>query len=122
MSLAIADNRLLPALLPPFSIAAGASPFTWTNALGVRVLIVVSGGIVTAISITRLGISTSLGLTSGSFILDPGDSITVTYSSSEHGRNSSMRGVEVGNNSRFIGLFRFFNKPSYYCINNHSWF
>src|SRR5579875_1053225 len=76
MSLAIADNRLLPALLPPFSIAAGESSFTWTNALGVRVLIVVSGRIVTAISITRLGISTSLGLTSGSFILDPGDSIT----------------------------------------------
>jgi hypothetical protein len=90
MSLAIADNRLLPALLPPFSIAAGASPFTWTNALGVRVLIVVSGGIVTAISITRLGISTSLGLTSGSFILDPGDSITVTYTAAP-----SMVGIPV---------------------------
>src|SRR5579875_2356497 len=75
MSLAIADNRLLPALLPPFSIAAGASTFTWTNALGVRVLIVLSGGIVTAISITRLGISPSLGLTSGSYILDPGDQL-----------------------------------------------
>src|SRR5579875_1831193 len=85
MSLAIADNRLLPALLPPFSIAAGASPFTWTNALGVRVLIVVSGGIVTAISITRLGISTSLGLTSGSLTSPP-----TTVSITTHGSNELL--------------------------------
>src|SRR5579875_1414215 len=89
-SLVIEIAVTVPPLTTIRTLTPNASPFTWTNALGVRVLIVVSGGTVTAISITRLGISTSLGLTSGSFIIDPGDSITVTYTAAP-----SMVGIPV---------------------------
>lgn len=58
-------------------IAVGASPFTY-QAQGPGVLSV-EGGIVSALSLTRAGISIALGQVAGVVPLGAGDSLTITY-------------------------------------------
>lgn len=79
MSLPIADNRFLSSILSAFQISLGPSPFTWTNFLNQRVEVIISGGTITAVNIIRGGTSIPTGLLSGIFILDPTDSIQITY-------------------------------------------
>lgn len=58
-------------------VTVGASPFTY-QAQGPGVLSV-EGGIVSALSLTRAGISIALGQVAGVVPLGAGDSLTVTY-------------------------------------------
>lgn len=58
-------------------VTVGASPFTYqSQAPGV---LSVEGGIVSALSLTRAGISIALGQVAGVIPLGAGDSLTVTY-------------------------------------------
>lgn len=65
---------------PPTTVSVGASPFTFTNTESVPVLLTVSGGTVTNLSMssTLLGVI-SLGLLGGSWHLNPGHSLVITY-------------------------------------------
>jgi hypothetical protein len=58
-------------------IAVGSSPFTYTNNDTYPEQVVVAGGNVSGISVRGV---TLTGVTSGEFLLQPGDSIVVTYS------------------------------------------
>lgn len=59
----------------------GASPYTYVNNDGHSEAVTVSGGTVSAISVTPYGGSAIVtGATSGTYLLHPGDSMTVTYS------------------------------------------
>lgn len=58
-----------------FAITPGASPFTWNNWWYRDISVTVSGGTVSAIAV---GAST-LGVTSGTFLVPPGQTLTVTY-------------------------------------------
>lgn len=62
--------------------SAGASPDLYTNNTGYPVQVVVSGGTVSLIKVSKDGGSTKLttGLTAGLFVLGQGDSLEVTYS------------------------------------------
>jgi len=57
--------------------AIPASGTAVTNTFGIRVRVFISGGAVSAIAIN----GTATGLTSGTFELDPGETITLTYTS-----------------------------------------
>ncbi len=58
------------------TIVVGSSPFLYTNFDGFPETVVIHGG--SGVSIAQNGVAT--GLSQGSFILNPGDSVTVTYS------------------------------------------
>lgn len=59
------------------AVAVGASPFVYTPADDG--LAVVAGGTVSAVEYGRGGVYTSLGATSGPFVLRLGDTLRVTY-------------------------------------------
>jgi hypothetical protein len=62
------------------SITIGASPYDLINTSFQRQKIVISGGTVSAISVSRDGIVfDSTGLTAGSFEVIPGDRLRITY-------------------------------------------
>jgi hypothetical protein len=61
------------------ALTVGASPYTYTNTTGNDVLVIVSGGTVSSIVLTRTA-GDPVGITSGQFALRPGDAMTVTYS------------------------------------------
>ncbi len=58
------------------TVVLGSSPYTYQNFDGFPETVVIHGG--SGVSIAQNGIAT--GLSQGSFILNPGDSVTVTYS------------------------------------------
>lgn len=71
---------------PPFSTAAAstqtvtASPYTYQNASNQRQQVVISGGTVLTISISRDGTTFILaGVLAGTFLLNPGDYLRMTY-------------------------------------------
>lgn len=64
------------AAVAPTVITVGASPYTYTNTSGQNLILYVSGGAVTAVSLS--GVTT--GLTSGTFYLGPNDTLEITYS------------------------------------------
>ena len=80
MSLPIADNRFV-SYSPPFSVTPSASPFTYTNTTGRIAAVIVSGGTVSSITIIHAGNSIQPALTSGTFILDLMDQLTISYTS-----------------------------------------
>lgn len=57
------------------TVTVGASPFTYQNLDGFPETAVIHGG--TGVSVTQNGVTT--GLTQGAFSLNPGDSVTITY-------------------------------------------
>lgn len=62
------------------TVSVGASPFTFVNPESVRVVVCISGGTVTTISMSPDGINfMALGLLGGQFILNPGHSLQVVY-------------------------------------------
>jgi hypothetical protein len=61
------------------AISVTASPFTYTNTDGYPEEVTVTGGTVSDISLVRGGVTTSLGLTTGIFLLEVGDGLQVTY-------------------------------------------
>lgn len=61
------------------TISPGASPYTYTNQDGYPETVQVVGGTVSDISIVRSAVTTSLGVTSGMFLLHPDDGLKVTY-------------------------------------------
>lgn len=63
----------------PTQPTAGASPYTYTNTTGSPVMLYVSGGTVSAITIARQGTALTTGFTSGAFRLAQNDSVTITY-------------------------------------------
>lgn len=66
--------------IAPSNIVVGASPFTYQNAIVNPVNILVSGGTVTTISISRDGINFfGVGLLTGQFHLSPGDFLRIVY-------------------------------------------
>lgn len=78
-SLPIAGNRDLGGKgQSPFTIPAATGTFVYTNPFTYNLEVIVSGGTVTAISITRGGTTIAAGLLSGTFILAQNDSITIT--------------------------------------------
>lgn len=62
------------------TVTPSGSPFTITNPQQCRIQVQVSGGTVTAISLASdlIGL-VNLGLLGGTFLLNPGHSLTVTY-------------------------------------------
>ncbi|MFC4275573.1 glycosyl hydrolase family 28-related protein [Achromobacter aloeverae] len=67
--------------VPANDVAVGASPFTYTHHDPYAVNVVISGGSVSQISFIRSGFERALSTGSGSFILNPGDALKITYSS-----------------------------------------
>lgn len=66
--------------LPATGIVVGASAFTYQNTLAQPVTVLVSGGTVTTIEISRDGSTFFLvGLLAGQFRLSPNDKLRVTY-------------------------------------------
>jgi hypothetical protein len=62
------------------TISVGASPFTWTNPESVPVMVYVSVGTVTDISVIPDGVTVlATGLLGGQYHLNPGQAIKVTY-------------------------------------------
>lgn len=81
-ALLLAQDGLLPDPTPRAQpvqvVAVGASPFSYTAAFDGTV--VVTGGTVSAISLTRQGTSVATGITTGLFPLSRLDVLQVTYS------------------------------------------
>lgn len=66
--------------LAPSGITVGASPFTYQNTSNIHVDVLISGGTVTTISISRDGVNFfAVGLLAGQYRLSPGDSVRVVY-------------------------------------------
>lgn len=61
----------------PASQTAGASPFVYTAPA--NGIVIVSGGTVSLVQYGRQGTLTALGLTSGTFPIVQGDTVTVTW-------------------------------------------
>lgn len=62
------------------SITVTGSPFTWTNPESVRVVVMMSGGTLTTISLSPDGsIFSDVGLGCGHYALNPGWAIKVVY-------------------------------------------
>ena len=59
------------------AVAPTGSPFTYTNATTYIQNVVISGGTVSSIALTPGGVT---GETAGTWLLRPGDGVTVTYS------------------------------------------
>jgi hypothetical protein len=65
---------------PAQTVSVGASPFTFINPENVPILVTVSGGTVTGISMSSTLLGTvSLGLLGWSWYMNPGHSLVVTY-------------------------------------------
>ena len=62
------------------AITVGASPFSYTNLTGNRQLVSITGGTISAISITRNGINNGIAAGASQATLSPGDILVVTYS------------------------------------------
>lgn len=81
-ALLLAQDGLLqdpqPRAQPAQSVAIGASPFSYTAAFDGTMF--VTGGTVSAISLTRQGTSVATGITTGLFPLSRLDILQVTYS------------------------------------------
>jgi hypothetical protein len=73
----LSANLRAPQTTPAAAIPVGASPFVYSNATQFVQQVVVSGGTVSSIALSRGG---NMGETFGAWLLVPGDSITVTYS------------------------------------------
>jgi len=75
------DGLKNPTSTPPRrTIAAGASPWTYTNTSTLPERVVVNNGTVSAIKCMCDGSTLdSLGLTAGWFLLNPGESIEITW-------------------------------------------
>lgn len=80
-ALLLAQDDLLedpvPLAQPVAAVVVGASPFTFVAPAAGHLLVV--GGVVSAISLTRQGTATALGLTSGFIPVSRYDSVKVTY-------------------------------------------
>ena len=59
-------------------VTVGASPFTYTNATGNDIDLLIDGGVVTQLVYTRFA-GDALSIKAGQFLLSPGDSMTVKY-------------------------------------------
>lgn len=70
---------LLNAVSSAQPITVGASPYTWTNTTGNRVVVYVSGGTVTTINAVVAAADVLVGLLAGSVTVRPGDGVKVTY-------------------------------------------
>ena len=69
-----------PSTSLPIAITAGASPYAYKNNSGTRQNIIFTGGTVTLVEYSRNGITWfSSGLIAGTVLLNPGDSLRVTY-------------------------------------------
>ena len=80
MVLAVAIGSTAPAVTLPANQAVGASPYVYVNASGVRQQVLVSGGTVTAVEVSRDGTNYfPAGVLAGSITLNPGDRVRVTY-------------------------------------------
>jgi parallel beta-helix repeat protein len=76
-----ARNYLMPGELRPAVLISGSSPYTYVNASGRQEMISITAGTVSQIDFVRAGTTTTIsGATTGQFILNAGDKITVTYS------------------------------------------
>jgi hypothetical protein len=64
------------------AITVAASPFTYTNNDGFREVVAIYAGTVSVIALVRGGVTTQVaGATNFPIMLEPGDGVTVTYSS-----------------------------------------
>lgn len=73
-------DSMLESGIGPSAITVGGSPFTYQNPLNRPVSVMVSGGTVTTISISRDGTNFFLvGLLAGMFHLSAGDYLRVVY-------------------------------------------
>lgn len=70
---------LLNAVSAAQPITVTASPFTWTNTTGNRVVVYVSGGTVTAINAVVAASDILVGLIAGAVTVRPGDGVKVAY-------------------------------------------
>ena len=69
-----------PSTASPVSVTAGASPYTYQNTSGSRQNIIVTGGTVTLVEYSRGGtVWFTTGLIAGTVLLNPNDSVRVTY-------------------------------------------
>ena len=71
--------------LDPFSIEVGPSPFAFVNDTHTKLELWIKGTTFSTIEHTRQGangapITSAIGMTSGTVLASPGDTITVTYS------------------------------------------
>ncbi|OWT68255.1 hypothetical protein CEY04_27940 [Achromobacter sp. HZ28] len=66
--------------VPAQDVTVTASPFTYTNNDPYAENVIISGGTISGITFIRNGVSHALGLSSGSFVLNPGDAIQISYS------------------------------------------
>ena len=57
-------------------LSPGASPWTYTNTSAYLQQVVISGGTITAVTLSQGGLT---GLLGGSFVLRPNDAVTVIY-------------------------------------------
>lgn len=66
---------------PVQSISVGASPFTWTNPEACQVMVFLSGGTLSTVSLSPDGGVTwaDMGLSCNHYPLNPGGQIKVTY-------------------------------------------
>lgn len=63
------------------AVTPGASPYAYKNATNRTQAVFVTGGTVSAITLTRAGSAAiATGATSGWWLVFPGDTLTVTYS------------------------------------------
>ena len=62
------------------SITVGASPYSYTNLTGNKQVVSITGGTISAVSITRNAINNGLDAGTKQVLLSPGDSVVVTYS------------------------------------------
>lgn len=63
----------------PVVITPTGSPFAWANPTTGPVLVIVSGGTVTAINLVVDGVDYLVGLVAGAFVVRAGASIKVAY-------------------------------------------
>ena len=70
----------VPSTASPVSVTAGASPYTYQNISGTRQNVIVTGGTVTLVEYSRGStVWFTTGLIAGTVLLNPGDSVRVTY-------------------------------------------
>lgn len=69
--------------VPPgstFGVTPTASPFTWQNVTGRSLMLVITGGVVTTISISRDGtVFIPVGILTGMFQMSSNDYIRIVY-------------------------------------------
>ena len=80
MVIAVAMYSNQPSVAAPANQAPGASPYVYTNTSGLRQQIMVSGGTVTLIEVSRDGTTYfPAGILAGSVTLNPNDRLRLTY-------------------------------------------